>query len=405
MTRIADWSGGAVDSGTFTGTPFFSHFIRAPNYNRPPRGLLSFYHDAGTDGIFNEKNSTQRLGHPAYFTFTFLPPLLSIFYGRLWKALDDDVKRIDMYYRLQKPGGVKGMRSVCLNYHQFWAPLSIIQAIRYQHWIVAVSSIGSVLGGVVIPVLGNYVFFWALYSGAMLDWPGIYSWQVALVDRDWTYRLVGVLGAAWVCSCVLLLVLPRRATGLSSDVRGITGILSLLSSKTDRLDLDEKNCRSTALEVSEMLGESFFFLERMGTRIILRRTTSTVGQERRKTSTFIGYPVIKKLTDSFRQCAHILPNSRISWRRIPWRRLDTWTSNPGNFFPLRPEIFLLWLCALFTLLVFGAIITGSLNKNAKNLEWNYKVPVNPNIYLIVGVFIQARKTSLILSPKSLIILT
>jgi hypothetical protein len=54
--------------------------------------------------------------------------LLAVLYGRMWKVLDDDIKRIDMYYRLQKPNGTTGDRSLCLNYHTFWAPLSHFRA-------------------------------------------------------------------------------------------------------------------------------------------------------------------------------------------------------------------------------------------------------------------------------------
>lgn len=97
-----------------------------------------------------------------YWTFTFLPSLLAVLYGRFWKTLDDEVKRIDMYHRLQQKGGTTAERSVCLNYHTFWAPLSILQAVRYGHWTVAISSLGSILGSTIIPILQNYVFSWAL---------------------------------------------------------------------------------------------------------------------------------------------------------------------------------------------------------------------------------------------------
>lgn len=135
-----DWSGGSVSSGTWTGEPFNSRFIRSLTFDRPPRGLLSFYYNSASNGVWNQKNGAQRLGRGVYRTFTYLPMLLAVLYGRMWKVLDDDIKRIDMYYRLQKPNGTTGDRSLCLNYHTFWAPLSLFQALRYRHWSVAVQA-------------------------------------------------------------------------------------------------------------------------------------------------------------------------------------------------------------------------------------------------------------------------
>ncbi|KAH6630958.1 hypothetical protein B0J18DRAFT_116928 [Chaetomium sp. MPI-SDFR-AT-0129] len=34
-------------------------------------------------------------------------------------------------------------------------------------------------------------------------------------------------------------------------------------------------------------------------------------------------------------------------------------------------------------------ITASLNKNAQDVEWNYSIPIDPSIYLIVGIFVQS----------------
>ncbi|KAH6630957.1 hypothetical protein B0J18DRAFT_116932 [Chaetomium sp. MPI-SDFR-AT-0129] len=94
------WPGVSDSSGTWTGVPFNSTFIRAPTLDRPLQGLLSFYYNAQTSGQFNEKNGLQRLGRGVYWAFTFLPMLVAVLYGRMWKALDDEVKRIDMYHRL-----------------------------------------------------------------------------------------------------------------------------------------------------------------------------------------------------------------------------------------------------------------------------------------------------------------
>ncbi|KAI0137445.1 hypothetical protein BJ170DRAFT_605892 [Xylariales sp. AK1849] len=146
----------------------------------------------------------------------------------------------------------QGTHFVCLNYHSFWLLLGVLQALKYRHRTVAISSLGSVSDSTVMPVLGSYPFAWALHSRATLPWPDTYLWQVALVDRHWTYVTVALLGAAWFCSIVLLSVLPSRAAGLSGDVRGIDGISSLLPSQEDsyrELGLDAADSRLTTLKI------------------------------------------------------------------------------------------------------------------------------------------------------------
>jgi len=79
--------------------------------------------------------------------------LIAVVYGRMWKVPDDELKRLDKFYRLRGKGGSISKRSICLNYHSFWTPLSIIQALRYRHWSVAISSTCEVLGSIVLSVI------------------------------------------------------------------------------------------------------------------------------------------------------------------------------------------------------------------------------------------------------------
>jgi Protein of unknown function (DUF3433) len=280
-----------------------------------------------------------------------------------------------MFHRLQKPKGTTGSRSLCLNYHLFWAPLSIVQALRYRHWSVAVSSLGYVLATIIIPVFQNYAFFWAVYDGAALDWPATYSWQVALVDSTWAYLLMAALAAAWCCGALLMILLWKQETGLSGDIRGIAGLLSLLGSQTDVRKnfgfLFDESCRQTHSQVELFKSEHFCLTRQQG------QGRNHARLERVTVARSAASPTRKK-TSILRNCYDILHN---------------YVDNYGHFFPFRPEVFTLWLVLLFLLMSATGWITASLNRNADDAEWNYSIPIDPNVYLIVGVFIQVAPLS------------
>ncbi|OKO99077.1 hypothetical protein PENSUB_8463 [Penicillium subrubescens] len=205
-----DWSGGSVSSGPWTGDPFNSRIIRSPTFDRPPRGLCRF--TITLDGVWSQKNGAQRLGRGVYSAFTYLPMLLAVLYGRMWKVLDDDIKRIDMYYRLQKPNGTT-------------------------------------------------VFCWEVYSGAALDWPDTYSWQVALVEHGWAYKLIGALAVAENCCLVLFILIHSQKTGLSGGVRGIAGLVDLLEEfDAASLKLPSSSSSLSLSKIEEKFASSEFHL-------------------------------------------------------------------------------------------------------------------------------------------------
>lgn len=389
-TDETDWPGGSDSSGTWTGEPFNSTFIRSPTLNRPPQGLLSFYYDSSPDGVFSQKNGAQILGRGVYWTFTFLPMLLAVLYGRMWKTLDDEVKRIDMYHRLQKPGGTTGARSLCLNYHVFWAPLSIFQALRYRHWSVAVSSLGSVLATIVVPVFSNYVFYWEVYDGAALDWPATYSWQVALVDYDWAYKLVGTLAAATVCCVVLFFLLPSQKTGLSRDIRGIADLVYLLE-RTDAsgFGLPLGSSSRSLSEIEGLFSTSQFYLIQDNNEPRLERTTRAVSASDSSCLGMTILPVTQhKITTVIRKWLRPLTEFCKVTVKTSSRATQKMVNDGSNFFPFRRLVFFTWLVSLLLLMLAAGWITASLNKNDKDEEWNYSIPVDPNVYLIVGILVQ-----------------
>jgi hypothetical protein len=169
---------------------------------------------------------------------------------------------------------------------------------------------------------------------------------------------------------------------MQRDIRGIAGILRLLP---DRQELKESEwllgndnmCRKSAVEIQKDLGEDTFYLH--DTRI------SKMTLQRIKQSNVSANPGDNgQTTGGFASSKSCLDPFELGI----WTKINGWITNHGNFFILRTEILAAWLAVLLMILIFGAIVTGGLNKNSKDRQWNYEVPVDPDVYLVIGVFIQ-----------------
>ncbi|KAK5660025.1 hypothetical protein OQA88_13493 [Cercophora sp. LCS_1] len=373
------WPGGLDEDGVWTGARWRSTFIRAPTTERPPQGLISFYLDKEPQGIWSQRNATQRIGDGNYWVFTYLPTLIAVIYGRLWKVLDDEVKRIDKYARLSKPGGHCAKDTILLEYHSFWIPLSIFQALRRGHWCVAVSSLGLTLGAIMAPIIQNYTFAWTLYSGAHLNWPDTYSWQLALVDPWWYKVLVGVLGSCSLCSLFLLALLPWQETGVKNNPQGLADIVYMVP---------EQNSIFAPDSTTQTLSELGF----------------GIGDRRLQLSTRPGHHIA--VLEPAAQPALATSTLLNRYRRLHFLKQDIQKFHKDKVLPLfgpihayltdypltlpfRPEILPVWILLLFTVLVLTTIISNGLVQNGRDQLWNYTIPLSPNVYLILAVFIQS----------------
>ena len=50
------------------------------------------------------------------FCYRYLPQLVTVLYGIGWAAVDLDVKRLEPYFQLSKPGGASASDSILLHY-------------------------------------------------------------------------------------------------------------------------------------------------------------------------------------------------------------------------------------------------------------------------------------------------
>ena len=54
-----------------------------------------------------------------YFSFKYLPTLIAVSFGVLWQVTDFEVKRLEAYYQLSKPGGALAAESINVDYSKF----------------------------------------------------------------------------------------------------------------------------------------------------------------------------------------------------------------------------------------------------------------------------------------------
>lgn len=312
--------------------------------------------------------------------------LIAVIYGRIWKVLDDEVKRIDKYYRHFKEDGCTARSSLCLNFHGFWTPPSVLQAIRYRHWTVALSSTGYVLASIVIPVIQNYVYVWELYSGGSLAWPNSYLWAVAIAMPSWSLILTYLFIITFLCSLGLLILLPGRATGLIENPRGIASIHELVLGENHMsLQLSENVDRQTFSGLCSELSSVRFRLRRQTERGYMKLETvnpSTSSSQLLK----ILKTCIPFRNSIQRQWAKLKPALEVL--RLCIDSISHVFITYPNFFLFRRFIFIAWLLLLLALLVFGIAIITIMDGNAQAELWNYSILLSPDTYVVIGVLVQ-----------------
>ncbi|KAI5854460.1 hypothetical protein BZA05DRAFT_394306 [Tricharina praecox] len=79
------------------------------------------------------------------YLLEFAPMLVAVLCGLLWAGVDHDVKRLEPYFQLSKPGGVTAEHSLFLEYPYSFALFAPFISLRKRHWVVLCSSLILVL--------------------------------------------------------------------------------------------------------------------------------------------------------------------------------------------------------------------------------------------------------------------
>lgn len=108
--------------------------------------------------VDDESGGADLLSNANKFGFRYFPTLISVIYGLLWTWIDHDIKRLEPYYQLSKPGGALARDSLLLNYPYSLVATVPITAFRRKHWSVFYSGTILVLIFFSVSPLSSAVF-------------------------------------------------------------------------------------------------------------------------------------------------------------------------------------------------------------------------------------------------------
>jgi hypothetical protein len=350
---------------------------------------VSFYLDTGTSGTWDRKNASQRMGIVEYILWTYIPSVVAVLYGALWAIVDGEVKRLEKYYQLATQAGSLGKSSICLDYHCFWSPLAIFQALRFRQWAVAFSSTGYVLALIAIPNIQNYVFNWVVYAGGDLNWGGVYTWQVGIIDHFWTNILLVVLSLDLVCIICVILILQRRESGLQRDPRGVITWVMLTLDRNDLLVSCLDNCDSFAslrIIFSKMDNKRFRFTEKQQLQVLKDQAISSQHRFPTIGSKIIPRQIWTALANIWRLC-------KLLWKLVLYVAdfVDSLVTDCPKSFMFHPLVLIFWITSLILVLCANIYILIMMTSTTQLTLSNYALPWSPNVYLLVGVFIQVSR--------------
>ena len=339
------------------------------------------------------------MGPRAYVLWTYTPSMvvvlygviwmLVVLYGVIWMLVDSDIKRLEKYRQLSRASGCHGTASICLDYHCFWSPFSIFQALRYRQWAVVCSSTGYVLSLLVVPNLQSYVFYWATYSGGTLAWGGRYSWQTGQVDPYWSKVLLGVLSLNLLCAVSIILILALQPTGIVEDQIGIASVTALvLDANPSDFGLDSGDATNSWTDILIKLSAKHFSISE-------QRKLSM--QDNRVTPQMANQPANGKLAKFLLQCQRISPVLVTRFLKKLQRlgqgitkRFNTWVLDSPHSFLFQPLPLFLWNAVLVLLLCATLHVLSAMASPSQLSAKNYALPWSPNAYLLVGVFVQVK---------------
>ncbi|KKA31240.1 hypothetical protein TD95_002740 [Thielaviopsis punctulata] len=156
----------------------------------------------------------------AIFSTRFLPILVSVIFGVVWQMTDYEVKRLEAFYQMSRPGGALASRSINVDYVTNSSVLRPWQAYRMGHWAVMVSSAATQLAVSLVP---------AFASSSMTTRPST-SARAAydiVIQPVFAHLLAVTLFVCGAAGFVLLFILGGRRSGLLGDPRGLAGIAAM----------------------------------------------------------------------------------------------------------------------------------------------------------------------------------
>ena len=310
--------------------------------------------------------------------------------------VDGEVKSLEKFRQLSRPAGCKGASSVCLDYHCFWAPFAVLQAIRYRQWAVVSSSIGYTLALLVIPNIQNYALVWVIYSGGYFDWGAEYSWQMGRIDPYWANVLIGVLAINLVCALYLLLFLKLPDIKMTTEPNGIITIAELLWDKVPGdFGLDTSHEKASFNEIASALWNQVFRLvDANGStclKIIQGPTSPPQSPTLSSTTLRSRQAQYSRLRRAFNGIQRYWDKFRLMIIEYCHKVERSMNGSPYPFL-LRPLALIIWIVFLTLVLAANSYVVHNMTTPQQFTDQNYALPGPPSLYICTGVFIQVMLT-------------
>ncbi|KAL2202741.1 hypothetical protein CC79DRAFT_1279898 [Sarocladium strictum] len=183
--------------------------------------LYQRYHETG---ILRFK-SPDDVDPALYFAVKFGPTLAAVVYGVLWQFTDFEVRRLEAYYQLSKPGGALAAESINVDYVTCFTFFRPIRALKCGHYAVAVSSIATTLAISLVPTFAAASIVLTPGRSERMSDPD--QEKVLHLTSSWSRLLTSVLCFCALSGIILFWLLQKRRSGLQADVRGIAGLASM----------------------------------------------------------------------------------------------------------------------------------------------------------------------------------
>ncbi|KAF2633744.1 hypothetical protein BU25DRAFT_327586 [Macroventuria anomochaeta] len=197
---------------------------------------MSIKKEQNGDGLAKFKKADE-LSLAEFFTWKYAPIIVFVFYGILWQMSDFEVKRLEPYYQLSRKTGATAGESLNMDYLTFMSWLVPLRALRHRQYAVIWSSLGTLVGSSLIPVLQS--------ASIKVDPPknkrNSGEWKFVRIDPPWSRAVSGCLVFVAICGAALMYAM-RRKSGLLSNPQGIAGIAAMATRShilTDFHGLDE----------------------------------------------------------------------------------------------------------------------------------------------------------------------
>lgn len=160
-----------------------------------------------------------------YFAVKFAPTISAVVYGVLWQFIDFEVRRLEAYYQLSKPGGALAAESMNVDYVTSFNFLRPFRALKLGHYAVALSSIATTLAISLVPTFASASVILTPGRVERMNHPN--GDKFLHFSPVWSRLLTLTLAVCAVCGIGLLFLLRTRRSGLLSNVQGIAGLASM----------------------------------------------------------------------------------------------------------------------------------------------------------------------------------